>query len=259
MSNFTKTFQEDFAKFFEAPSREGLRNLLQSQVGELDSFDFKQQWPSHPKISRHILGLANSGGGCLIIGVEEKDDKTFQPVGIKSFHDKSEIQKGVRKYIPAQLKYLVLDFAYEDSEYPKLVGKKFQVLLVEDIPEYIPFIAKSNGDGIRRNSIYIRRGTNTEEANYEALQEVVNRRIETGYSSKGEFDLNRHLSELNALYAHIEPARDPYEGFEYFDNLPLHYETNPLYPKESYEQFVSRMIREKKRLIEKTLVEKSRL
>lgn len=250
---------EDFAKFFESPSREGLRDLLQRQVGELDYFDFKRDWPAFSKVSRHILGLANSGGGCLIIGVEENDDKTFNPIGVEAFRDKAEIQRGVRKFLPNQLKYLVLDFSYQDSEYPKIIGKKFQVLLVEDAPEYIPFVGKSDGDGIRKNAIYIRHGTNSEEAHYEALQDIVNRRIETGYSSSGEFDISKHLSELNALYGYIEPARNPYEGFEYYENLPPYFESNPMYPEESFEEFVSKMIEQKKMLIEKTLVGKSRM
>jgi hypothetical protein len=256
MSTPNKRYKEDFARFFESPSREGLRALLQGQLGELDAVDFKQNWPAPPKIARHVLGLANTRGGCLIAGIAENDDKSFEPVGLAAFSDKADIQKNIKKYLPAQLRYEILDFAYEDSEYPKLIGKKFQVLIVDDTPEYIPFISRSDGDGIRENALCVRRGTNTEEANYEELQEIINRRIETGYSSRGEFDLHNHLSALNALYSHIAPTVDPSEEWEYYMSLDAGAETNPLYPKESFESFVKKMIIEKKRLIQKTILGK---
>lgn len=254
MASKNKRFKEDFAKFFEEPSRESLRELLQGQIGELDAIDFKKQWPASSKVARHILGLANSQGGCLIVGIEEKEDKTFEPIGLDKFLDKADINKSIKKFIPQQLKYDVLDFVYEDSEYPKLVGKKFQVVVVEDEIQYVPFVAKIDGDGIRENAIYIRRGTNTEEANYEELQEIINRRIETGYSSQGEFDLNRHLAELKALYGHIEPYYDPDEAFIEQAQVPDYYKPNPNFPEEYFELFVLRMLEEKKKLITKTLL-----
>ncbi len=244
MTPTSKSWQEDFARFFESPSREGLRDLLRDHVGELDNYDFKKEWPAFPKLARHILGFANSGGGCLFSGVEELDDGSFDPVGLDSLVDKADVHRGIEKFIPTQLEYEILDFAYEASEYPKIVGKKFQILLVEDSPQYIPFVALEHGDGIRKNAIYVRHGTCTEEANYEELQEVINRRIETGYSSREELGLDRHLGELKALYRHIPP----YSSLLAFVS-PL-FAKNPKYPKEDFEDFVNRMITEKKGVIE---------
>lgn len=256
MANKNKGFKEEFARFFEDPSREALRALLQGQVGELDAIDFKREWPALAKVARHILGLANSQGGCLIIGIDEKKDKSFEPVGLDTFLDKAEINKGVKKYISPQLKFEVLDFVYEDSEYPKLIGKKFQVVLVDDEPEYIPFISRADGDGVRENAIYIRRGTSTDEVNYEELQQIINRRIETGYSSRGEFDLNRQLAELNALYEHVEPYYNPYDEIMEEEHRPNYYEPNPNFPDEYFESFIGRLLREKKALIEKMILRK---
>lgn len=248
-----KGWREEFAKFFENPSREGLRDFLKNHAGELNGYDFKGEWPTFPKVARHILGLANSGGGCLVIGVDEKTDKTFEPVGVDQLLDKADIQKGIQKFIPPQLKYEVLDFAYTDSEYPKLVGKKFQVLLVEDLPEYIPFVAISNGEGIRGAAIYTRRGTNSEEANYEELQGMFNRRLGTGYSSEIEFDIDKQLAELNSLYNRISPYYNPAEAemFYYLD-----YHANPKYPDEDFDEFVRRMIDQKKEIIERVILRK---
>ncbi|HLF85913.1 MAG TPA: RNA-binding domain-containing protein, partial [Nitrospiria bacterium] len=236
------------AKFFEAPSRESLRDLLRNHIGELNDYDFKGQWPAYPKTARHILGFANSGGGCLIVGVEERDDKTFDPVGIDQLRDKADVQKGIQKCIPAQLKYEVLDFTYEASEYPKIVGKKFQVVLIEDHPQYIPFVSMSDGDGIRASAVYVRRGTSTEEVNYEELQKMINRRIEKGYSSQGEFDLEKHLAELSVIYSRIPRFHNPFQ-----DTLEIlrGWSKNPQFPEGDYEAFVKGLIDEKKKIIER--------
>jgi hypothetical protein len=246
----SKGWHEEFARFFEAPSREALRDLLRDHVGELNCYDFKGQWPAYPKVARHVLGLANSRGGCLIIGVEEKDDKTFEPVGVDTLRDKADIHKGIQRFISGQLKYETLDFSYDASEYPKMVGKKFQVLLVEDTPRYIPFIAMSDGDDIRKNAIYVRHGTISEEANYEELQEIFNRRIETDYSSQNEFDLEKHLSELRVLYKSIPHL---YEPFDYMTEM-VQRSFNPFYPKEDYQTFLQRMINQKKKIIERIVL-----
>ena len=242
-----RRWQEEFAQFFEAPSREKLRSLLQRHVGELNEYDFKSEWPAFSKVARHILGFANSGGGCLIMGVEERSDKTFAPVGLNVLQDKADIQKGIQKYIPVQIKYEALDFSFPASEYPELVGRNFQVLFIEDSPEYIPFVAKANGDGIRENTIYVRRGTSSVEANYEELQKIINRRLKTGCSTQNEFDLERHLAELRALYDSIPRYFDLFEQVKQTSNYGA---VNPQYPLEDFEAFVKRIIEEKKRIVE---------
>ena len=116
------------------------------------------------------------------------------------------------------------------------------------MPEYIPFIARCNSDGIRENVIYVRRGTSTEEANYEELQEIINRRLETGYSSSEELDLSKHLAELHALYNQIPRYVGIAEIME--DSLgSFTGQVNHSYPKEDFDVFVARMIRDKKEII----------
>jgi predicted HTH transcriptional regulator len=254
-----KKWTEEFAQFFEIPSREGLRNILRDHLGESNNYDFKKEWPSYSKVSRHILGLANFGGGCMILGVEEKEDKTFVPVGLDNFIDKTDIHKGIQKFIPTQLKYEVLNFSYENSEYPKIIGRKFQVLIVEDSPEYIPFVAKSNGDGIRKNAIYIRDGASSEEINYEKLQQIINRRLETEHSSQSEFDLDKHIAELKVLYNYI-PRHIVFYDPDYHGYIPEMYEPqapkadNPKYPKEDFHDFIKHLIEDKKNIIKRILI-----
>jgi predicted HTH transcriptional regulator len=254
-----KAFQESFARFFEEPTREGLRNIIELNIGEQDNLDFKSEWPAYSKMAKHILAFSNSGGGCIIIGVQQNKDGTLESRGLDSLKDKAEIEKGVNVYIPNELKYEILDFSYSSSEYEKIIGKKFQVILVESNPEHIPFISKANNDGqgIRQNAIYIRRGTSSEEATYEELQKVINKRIETGYSTSSELKLEEHLAQLKVLYASIEKIN--YVGGIFnisknFGKLILGESTkNPNYPEEDFEQFIARMISSKKLRIEKVL------
>lgn len=252
-----KGLHERFACFFEDPRRERLRDLLRETGGEYAHLDFKREWPSHASLARHVLGFANSGGGSVVVGI---DDESKEPTGVAEYHDKSDLTKGMQKYLPRRLLELVEihDFRFEESEYPKLVGKAFQVLMTEDAPEHLPFLALKDGDGIKANTVYVRRGASTEEASDEELQSIVNRRIETGHSSQPELNLEAHLAHLKVLFGQISRGtRVPSNFFATMNSLVQgmgldrwEYQPNPDYPKEHLDAFIRRMIASKKRRIE---------
>ena len=73
-SNGVRGPKELFASFFEDPTRENLRDLLKGNTGETKNLDFKEQWPATNGLVKHILAIANSGGGCVVVGVAESDD-----------------------------------------------------------------------------------------------------------------------------------------------------------------------------------------
>jgi hypothetical protein len=122
-------------------------------------------------------------------------------------------------------------------------------VLIEDNPLDLPFVCCGDSKYTRKAAIYIRRGTSTEEANYDELQEVINRRIETGYSSQGEIDLQKHLNELRTLYTNIQ-----HYHFQVGSVLPsaLH-KFYPNSPREDFDEFLLHIIEQKKRLIKKML------
>ncbi len=245
-----RQFHEAIARFFEQPTREGLRELLRTNIGELDHCDFKGNWPPLSNIARHILGFANSGGGVIVIGMAQgADDNSLQPIGLKSILDKADIDKGIRKFIPYGLMYEVLDFSYTASEYPALIGKIFQVLIIEDDPTHLPYVCCSDGQGIRNAAIYVRHGTNTEEANNDELQTIINRRVETGHSTQGEIDLQNHLYELRALYTSIQNYH--FQMGSLISRVAN--KIDPNYPREDFDEFIAKAIQKKKRLIEKIL------
>jgi hypothetical protein len=141
------------------------------------------------------------------------------------------------------------------------------MLVVEDKPEYIPFLSKKESGSLKQNMIYVRRGTSCEVANEEELQAMLNRRMNYLHPLNGEpLQLEEHLKQLKILYEKIEKNHVYYKDglsvgmasfIESIEKMNVIgekvLEPNPLYPDESYEQFVSRMIVEKKKKIERVL------
>lgn len=258
--NKPKPFHENFAQFFENPTRAGLRELLKNNIGELRNCDFKEQWLEASSLSRHILGLANSGGGCLIIGVAENEDKSLIAKGIEAFKDKADITKGIRKFLPESLLSIIdtVNFPFEASEYPALVGKRFQSIFVEYDQGHLPFLALRDGTDIRANAVYVRREGETGEASHEELQRVLNTRIDSGHSTAEELDIRKHLEQLKALYEIVPQycgkGLSSIEVFNLMDRIAMALtEPNPNYPQETFETFVLRMIIAKKRRIAQEL------
>lgn len=237
-----KRQHEGFATFFENPRKDYLRELVKDNLGETDYLDFKESWIEYSKLAKHILALANSGGGVVVFGIKENGDGTNNPKGLKKLNDKSDISKKLSKYLPSIIIWEVFDFSYDESEYQKLIGKKFQVLMVEYNPECIPVLAKCAGENIKNNAIYIRDQTNTTEANHDALQTLLNRRIKSNRANKA-IALSEHLLQLKELYK----ASNSYTLSIYgLDNLTGYF-NNPAYSK--YEDFIKELVEEKKQVI----------
>jgi len=263
---------EPFTTFFENPTRSKLREILQFNTGEYNNLDFKKMWPESSKIAKHILAMANSGGGALIVGVEENIDNGLVACGIETLIDKATLSEQLAVFIPTKIEYIVMDFHYKDSDYGELVGNKFQVLIVEYDPKILPVVSQREGKGLIANAIYVREGTSSKVANNEHLQKVFNIRISTNYDSTSEIELEEHLSQLKFLYNKIDKYYYIYEKnnassskgvFAKVGEVAMGIskslygekvrKTHDYYPEENYEYFISRMIEKKKKKIEKVL------
>lgn len=272
--DFPKPIKDNVYILLQEPTLERLRQYLQSNTGEHNPVDFKGQWISGGKLAKEMISIANYGGGIIIFGVYENEDKSHDPKGLDALRDKAEVANDIKKYISDHLKYEIYDFEYNSAEYEPLKGKKFQMLVVEDTPEFLPLLPKSDSDSIKKNQIYIRRGTSCEIANEAEIEQIIHRRINYTYPQTGKpLDLTEHLKQLQILYSKISPtiqrrvddndsnswetvvsafvtllsqAREAFGG---------HYETipNPLYPEETYEEFIAQMIFEKKNKIKRVL------
>ncbi len=129
------------------------------------------------KVARHILAMANSGGGCIILGVSQNEDGSSKISGLENFKDTADLRKEIKGYLPSSLKYHVKDFSYENSECEAMIGKKFQILIVEDTPFDLPFVCCKDGEKIKDGDIYIREGTESEKANNYEIDQLIKRKI----------------------------------------------------------------------------------
>lgn len=256
-------------ELLKEPSREKFRELIMFNTGEKNNIDFKSEWIDKVSLSKLMLSLGNSGGGVIVFGIKENEDGTTEPIGIAKLQDNAVLDDMIKKFIPTTLKYQLYNFAFDKSDYEKLQDKKFQVIYVIDTPEALPFVSLAETTNLQKDTIYIRRGTKCEKAKAEELEKIINRRIETQYSSSSTLNLEEHLSQLEILYAKVKRTQrvlvekgeltqlskmfqafgtilnNSNDKYEYVDNLA--------YPAEDYEQFIVRVIKIKKVKIEKIL------
>jgi len=258
-SNTFKTIHETFARFLESPTRESLRDFLKSHLGEMRNCDFKASWPEPSSVAKHILGLGNVGGGCLIVGVKENDDKTFSSDGLSEIKDKADILNGLKLYLPDRLftELEIGDFPFNATEYGVLQGKVFQVVFVNSRADAVPYVSSRTGTGLRGSAIYIRREGSTEEATYEEIQRLIDQRLAASPQTAEARNLKDHLEELKVLYSEIPRTYRVGGLFGIgidFEKIvaPLGGELhpNPDYPQEDYANFILRLLDGKKKVIQ---------
>lgn len=249
-----------FYDVLKEPTKENFRVLLQNHLGEEDYLDFKQNWIEKEKIVQHILAIANSGGGCVVFGVAQNDDGSFNTVGLDKLKDKADFKRKVKNYMPPTLKYHIKDFVYENSEYDAIIGKKFQLLIIEDLPSEIPFVCCKDGTIIKNGDIYIRRGTESEKANNYEIDKIIQRKLNVlKVPRKNNLKLDNHLEQLQTLYSeltYIKRTGGVLSGIgSMLNNLygDSKTEKKDCYPKEDYDDFIVRMIDKKKKRIEEEL------
>lgn len=263
---FPKQTKDQIYYLLQEPTLDKFRDFLREQTGEHNSIDFKSKWIENASLAKEMLAMANSQGGIIVFGLAENEDKTANIKGLSEIKDKAVVSNEIKKYISSNLEYEIYDFSYDASEYEALIGKKFQILVVEDCPNFILFLSKNESGSFKQNTIYIRRGTSCETANEEEIQSIIDRRIKYVHPLNGEpLPLKEHLMQLKTLYDHIEKEHSCLTGEclkilgltmgSFINNFGIVKKTepNPLYPDEEYEQFISRMIIEKKKKIERVL------
>lgn len=259
MSEPIRGVKEALACVLEDPTRESFRNLLRDHTGEHPNLDFKATWPELDKVARHVLAFANSGGGCIVFGVNERDDKTLDPAGLESMVDKAEVTRVLANTVPEPVFDAVRldDFSYEASDYGKLAGKKFQLIIVDFKSELLPFVCEKQSTSTRPGAVYVRRGTESVEANHAEMQKLINQRLETGHSTAAAMKLDDHFEQLRVLEKQIPRTiisiPDLNAAFSSLGNinrfLGREPKPNPKFPPEDTESFARRMFEAKKVLI----------
>lgn len=262
-------FYDDFLR---EPTKDNFRKFLKNTCGELDELDFKAEWIEKGHLAKTMLAMANSRGGIIIIGVKEENDGTINPIGVLEFKDKAVVNNEISKYIPPELDYEIFDYSYDTSEYEAVQNKKFQLLIVHDTPNRLPFISRNATNNLEKDTIYIRRGTKCEKASASEIEKLLEYKISMIFKETSNLSLEQHLQQLKVLYNElpkkiqvlVSKGRNPFgeitstlisAALTAIGSTSDEYEEidNPDYPEESYEAFISRMVKMKKLKIEKYL------
>lgn len=259
-SNILGNGKELVYKILQEPTREKFIDIIDNGFGELDNLDFKEQWIDHQKIAEIILGIANSGGGAVIFGVKENDDGTLSATGLNQLEDKEKVHSKIQKFLPDILEFSIYDFDFNGENYSKVNGKLFQILCINSKEIELPYVWKKDSNGAEAGCIFYRRGTKTIKANMQEIQDMIDKRIEAAYMEESSLQLEEHLKQLSTLYNNLMPYKYSLNGlFRGINSLTaigsarIAGTKNPCYPDESYEEFIARMIEQKKKKIEKVL------
>ena len=264
-----RPWKENLSCFLKDPNRQNLRQLLQLEAVEDNDLDFKRELLPFDSLARHILAMANRNGGAIVFGVDEIEANQFSPCGLSEGLDLTDIQKKLSAYIPRNLEHDVIPCFFTDEQDLEFKNKIFLVIIVHYNPRHIPFLSLKDGVKINRDTIYTRRNRASEPINYDELQDILNNRISTEYSTTNELKLVEHLEELKELYSRIPKTITEFKHNSLFrpsilagsydarnqrmllGDVERKTSPNPEYPQESYEGFIKRIIEIKKDVIVK--------
>lgn len=84
-------------------------------TGEYDDLEFKEQEIDVHILAKHILGIANTAGGIICLGVKESEDGLI-PIGLDNSSDSTDLKKKLSKYLPYNLDYEIHPIDYDDNE-----------------------------------------------------------------------------------------------------------------------------------------------
>lgn len=261
-----------YDQFLKEPTKDNFRDFMKKSCGELNEMDFKETWIDKGPLAKIMLAMANNGGGIIVFGVKENEDNTFDILGLDSLKDTADISNSISRLVSSSLDYEVFNFVFDSDVYGKFENKKFQIMVIHDTPERLPFVSLGQSEKIEKDVIYVRRGTKSEKATSEEINRIIERKIATIYSENTDMSLDQHLEQLKKLYSElpqkiqvlVRKGTQPNfaaalkvfgERIGALYGTPDEYEEkdNPNYPDEGYEAFILRMINSKKLKIEKVL------
>ena len=248
-------------RFFKEPTLENFSDFLEENIGETNSYEFKSEWIDIEKIAQILMGMGNSGGGCIVIGVAEENGR-MESQGIqKDIYDASDFTKKICKYIPDSIVggIELVNFFYDHDAYGSLKNKKFQMIMIHVEDDKIPIVCKGDSKQFNKGDIFIRRGTNTEKVNYDELQMLLNKKVQADKAKITDEGLKEQLQQLKILYDAIPTVINNYS----FSGLKqssspiflqmLGKEKNMVYPEKSYEEFLVDEIQKKQEKIQSYL------
>ena len=194
--------------------------------------------------------------------VDKSTEEWLDAIGLQQLEDKEKIHSKIQKFLPDTLEFDIGDFDFTDESYSKIEGKLFQILFVHCKEIELPYVWMKDSNGAEVGCIFYRRGTKTVKANMQEINDMIDKRIEASYVEQSSLQLEEHLKQLDTLYKYISPNSYSLSAFDKLfrsvnktmsNGAIIAGTSNPNYPKESYEEFIAKMIERKKKKIEKVL------
>ena len=189
--------------------------------GESADLDFKQaQYPfagatDHQKseLLKDVLAMANAyrmGTGYILIGFKDRTPHPAEVVGISSSDhiDDAALQQFVCSKIDP-----LLEFQYEER---LLDGKHIAIIAVPK--QARPFAPNKDYGKLKKNAVYVRRGSSTDEASMTEISKMV--LADAGSPKTAQVDLRIDTEKNNPLPAYLTM------NFLEFGNLPDYEEDN---------------------------------
>lgn len=118
-----------------------LRNLI--ETGEGTYLEFKKTIPSRKKISREIAAFANTGGGTLLVGVDDNGQIT----GISSyFEEEYELYKAVNEFCipPIPLKVEMIHAGAHDVMLVRIAEAEEKPVYIKNDKKRLVFIREND-------------------------------------------------------------------------------------------------------------------
>jgi len=244
------------ADMIESPSKQLLRTILSDYLEEHDNLDFKKDYSDFSKIAKHMLAMANSGGGIIIFGVEEiKKQREFIAIGLSESDviSKEDFDNKLEKFVPRTFKY---NFYKIDLEIDDGKERTFDVLVIKENVREQPHISNLvEGNSINQSTIYVRRGTKSVKANQDDLRSLINNRLLLQSLNKTPNDFSNSVEKLKILYKHVPRKKTvPVLGFP--DKLFSPFtqvKDSEHYPAETFEEFITKCVSMQKDIITSSL------
>lgn len=194
-----KSIKESFAKLFDDPNRVTLKDSLNNLTTEYDDFELKEREIETHTLAKHIIGMANTNGGIIILGVKETENGP-KPCGLVDNTDTTDMKKQLTKYLPHELTYDIHQIDYnERNEWNDLKNKSFKIIKIEFTPEYIPFLPIKESKDYLRTDIFCRKNSSTTKCEYDDLQDILNKRKSINHDRISALTLRNELEELKIL------------------------------------------------------------
>lgn len=200
---------------------------------EDNKWDFKQDIKFKPKeqfyeLLKDILAFSNSGGGHLLLGVE---DKTHKLIGVTNFIDEADLGQKIYTALGYTINVELTYFKHNDGNREIDLG----ILYIPNSQKICVSPKTYTGENktiIQSDVVYVRRNTSSVIANSEDLQELAYKILKKG---KYEFsDRDKEIIERNKKFAKSSERLYQYlEGRYKFSSIGFSNKLNEIFSNQT--------------------------